>query len=328
MTVRFIERDAVISWCRSYRYLLRRVWDYKRPRALIVMLNPSTADAEFDDATIRSCARLLDALGYGSFEVVNLFAFRATDPKDLEKVIAPMGADNERVIFAAMNRCDIVILAWGARIRWPNVRQHSCCPGSDRAKPAVYCFGTTKRGAPKHPLYLKTGTPLQTFFWIDHGLHKNTRHDQALAALSGAAARPQRPRLASAPPPAAPPPSPESSTMDFAEVFYKLGHWFGERGLRTDSLTVILNFTDPREAAAFDAELRRSLNGTIMGVTGAVGFDILKFNMCSVKIQTESPVHAGTPLKVSSSVSASPQSPGVLSLPVRQQRPARFEAPD
>jgi hypothetical protein len=72
----FLERDAVISNCRQCRYLLRRTRDAVKPRARYVMLNPSTADADIDDATIRSCIRLAKGLGYGSFEVVNLFAFR------------------------------------------------------------------------------------------------------------------------------------------------------------------------------------------------------------------------------------------------------------
>ena len=159
----FLERDAVISDCGKYRYLLRRIWDHGKPRALFVMLNPSTADAEIDDATIRSCIRLSKGLGYGSFEVVNLMAWRATDPKDLPmKPSDAMGSNNPRIIEAAITRCDIVICAWGAH------------PYADRLKgavldlvqlyrPAAYCLGKTKAGAPKHPLYIKSGTPLETF---------------------------------------------------------------------------------------------------------------------------------------------------------------------
>ena len=75
----FMEKDAMISDCGKYRYLLRRAWDHTLPRGLFVMLNPSTADAEVDDATIRSCIRLCRSWSFGSFEVVNLFGWRATD---------------------------------------------------------------------------------------------------------------------------------------------------------------------------------------------------------------------------------------------------------
>lgn len=158
----FLERDAVISDCERYRYLLRRTWDHSKPRVLIVMLNPSTADAEIDDPTIRSCIRLSKGAGYGSFEVVNLFALRATDPAELARADDPVGPRNDDVIEAAIGRCDIAICAWGAHPmasdRARNVHSLLRC-----RRPAVFCLGKTKSGAPKHPLYIKTGTPLQTF---------------------------------------------------------------------------------------------------------------------------------------------------------------------
>lgn len=157
-----IEKDAVISACGNYRYLLRRVWNFDRPRALFVMLNPSTADAEVDDPTIRSCIRLANAAAYGSFEVVNLFAWRATDPKELENPRDPVGAGNDHVIDAALTRCDVAICAWGANgsaeQRGPIVRRMIT-----NRKPEAYCLGTTKAGHPRHPLYIKTGTPLTAY---------------------------------------------------------------------------------------------------------------------------------------------------------------------
>lgn len=158
----FLERDAVISDCGRYRYLLRRSWDYDRPRCLYVMLNPSTADAEVDDATIRSCTRLAKGFGYGSFEVINLFGLRATDPAELAKADDPIGPRNADVGDAAINRCDIVICAWGAH-PIAERRAHNMKSWVRGWKPAAYCLGTTKSGAPKHPLYIKSGTPLQVF---------------------------------------------------------------------------------------------------------------------------------------------------------------------
>lgn len=158
----YLENDAVISECGKYRYLLRRTWDHKKPRALLVMLNPSTADARQDDATIRSCVRLLSGLGYGSMEVVNVFAWRATKPDELLKAPDPAGPNNERSIEAAIERCDIVICAWGA---FPPAADSSAyvMNAIRSRRPAAFCFGKTKNGAPKHPLYIKSGTPLETF---------------------------------------------------------------------------------------------------------------------------------------------------------------------
>lgn len=160
----FLERDAVISDCGRYRYLLRRAWDHAKPRALFIMLNPSTANAEVDDATIRSCIRLSKSWGYGSFEVVNLFGLRATAPIELERADDPNGPDNDRIREAAISRCDVVICAWGANAYHltSGVAQHVC--GLIRSyRPAVYCLGKTKIGSPKHPLYIKSGTPLEAY---------------------------------------------------------------------------------------------------------------------------------------------------------------------
>lgn len=157
-----IERDAVISSCGKYRYMLRRTWDEKKPRALFVMLNPSTADASIDDATIRSCIRLSKSWGHGSFEVVNLFAFRSTDPHNLKLAGDPVGSDNDLAIESAKHRCDVAICAWGAHQMAE--RRASHVAGLLRSgRPAIFCLGRTKAGHPKHPLYIKTGTALEAF---------------------------------------------------------------------------------------------------------------------------------------------------------------------
>lgn len=159
----FLERDALISECGKYRYLLRRIWDHDKQRVLFIMLNPSTADAEVDDATIRSCIRLSKALGYGSFEVVNLFAWRATDPAKLPTPPSmARGPINPRVIEAAVHRCDTVVCAWGAH-PYAAMNARGVLDIVKLYRPSAYCLGKTKAGAPKHPLYIKTGTQLETF---------------------------------------------------------------------------------------------------------------------------------------------------------------------
>ncbi len=158
----FSDRDAVFSPCKRYRYLLRRVWDKKLPRALVVMLNPSIADDQVDDPTIRSLFRLLRSLGYGSFEVVNVFGLISTDPGELSKHTDPIGPRNHIVIEGAIGRCDVAIFAWGAH---PMAQQYAgdIQNAIRSCRPAVYCFGKTKGGEPKHPLYLKTGTQLEVY---------------------------------------------------------------------------------------------------------------------------------------------------------------------
>lgn len=160
----YLERDAVLSECGQYRYLLRRTWDHGRQRALFVMLNPSTADDKVDDATIRSCTRLCKAWGYGSFEVVNLYGFRSTDPDalDINDLPRMVGERNAAVMDNAITRCDVVICAWGAHPAAER-RKRDVWSTIHAMKPAVYCLGKTKAGAPKHPLYIKTGTPLEVY---------------------------------------------------------------------------------------------------------------------------------------------------------------------
>ena len=158
----YLENDAVISACGKYRYMLRRTWNHNQPRVLIVMLNPSTADATADDATIRSCVRLCRWRNDGGFEVVNLFAFRATDPTELKTATDAIGPDNDRAIEAALGRCDIAICAWGA---YPGAieRGRTVLSALRCHRPAVFSWGKTKAGAPKHPLYIKSGTALETY---------------------------------------------------------------------------------------------------------------------------------------------------------------------
>lgn len=164
--MKMLERDAVISECGRYRYTLRRTWEHDKARVLFVMLNPSTADASIDDATIRSCIRLSTELGYGGFEVVNLFAFRATDPEELQThqgcSMIGSGNENDEAILRSVARCDLVICAWGAHPAALRRAEH-VYGVLRRDRPAVFCFGKTKSGAPKHPLYIKTGTPLEVY---------------------------------------------------------------------------------------------------------------------------------------------------------------------
>lgn len=118
-----MRRDAFISKCGTYRYWLRRIWDDTKPTLLFCMLNPSTADGDVDDPTIRKCIGFATRMGYGAIVVVNLFAYRATNPlalhrnissKGLGYVIGPDNYGHLRVSFADHDQC---VCAWGANVR-------------------------------------------------------------------------------------------------------------------------------------------------------------------------------------------------------------------
>lgn len=123
-----------------------------RPAALWVMLNPSTADAETDDPTIRRVRSFSHAWGWDRQLVVNLFSFRATDPKDLKAAGYPTGDPvNALILDACVREAGLVVAAWGAnapaeRVAWYRETVLPLAPH--------YCLGTTKAGAPRHPLYV------------------------------------------------------------------------------------------------------------------------------------------------------------------------------
>ena len=143
-------RGATFSADRRYRYRLWRRWDGARPVVAFVMLNPSTADARRDDPTIRRCIGFAKSWGFGGMEVVNLFAYRTTDPGELRRVTDPVGADNDRHIRRAIARADLVVLAWGARTRSRRLL----------SLPHARCLGLTRAGQPRHPLYLRRDASL------------------------------------------------------------------------------------------------------------------------------------------------------------------------
>lgn len=158
-----VVRDAVLSTCGRYRYHLARWWNGgSMLPAVFVMLNPSTADAMIDDPTIRRCVGFAQAWGLGGVVVVNLFAFRATDPTQLPSDAATaIGPDNDEhlreVIATAAEAGAPLIAAWGAHPSADRARvEHvASFDGFARAE----CLGMTKSGAPRHPLYVAGGTP-------------------------------------------------------------------------------------------------------------------------------------------------------------------------
>lgn len=122
---------ALFSEDGKYRYLLRRSWSPPGEKTIAwVMLNPSTADAMQDDATIRRCISFSKAWGYDSLTVVNLYAYRHHNPKRLLEQDDPVGKWNPTIIRAVLNAPDTreVVFAWGAW--WGNLHITKRPPGS------------------------------------------------------------------------------------------------------------------------------------------------------------------------------------------------------
>jgi hypothetical protein len=134
-----------------YRYLLGRRWGRGAP-ALFVMLNPSTADDVRDDPTIRRCIGFARRWRAPALEVVNLYALRATDPRDLFAHAAPVGPDNDDAIRAAAARAATIVVAWGAHGARDPARVARVIALLGRR--AVACLGANAGGSPRHPLFV------------------------------------------------------------------------------------------------------------------------------------------------------------------------------
>lgn len=157
----YTKATARLSPCGEYRYTLTRRWHKTKTRVCWVMLNPSVADADTDDNTIRRCVAFAKQWDYGGIVVVNLFALRSTDPKQLLDHDDPIGPQNDDFIIATIKSPSVgnVVVAWGA---------HGALYSRDRRVLSLIefagyrprCLGMTKDGFPKHPLRLVGTTPL------------------------------------------------------------------------------------------------------------------------------------------------------------------------
>ena len=144
---------AQFSPCRTWRYALWRKWNPSGHNlCAFIGLNPSTADEFTDDPTIRRCIGYAKGWGYDGLYMLNVFAFRATEPKDMKAAKDPVGPYNDRALALTCGNVNLVVAAWG-------VHGSYCgrCYEVERSLKAhnLRCLGITKGGLPKHPLYLK-----------------------------------------------------------------------------------------------------------------------------------------------------------------------------
>lgn len=176
------ESVAVYSPCERYRYELTRVWDGDGSRACFIMLNPSTATEVQNDPTVERCERRARALGHGGFRVVNIFAWRETDPRAMRRVADPIGPQNDAAILAACEWADVVVCAWGAHGahlgRGPEVEAMLRAAGAP-----LHALGLSKDGHPKHPLYI--GYAVQPVAWPDPYPSRSSPGCGASGATSG-----------------------------------------------------------------------------------------------------------------------------------------------
>jgi len=151
--------DAVLSNDELHRFKLVRQWDAGKPSVLFVMLNPSTADAKENDATINKCIRYARSWGFGGVTVGNLFSIRTKDPLEMHRATTSDRLDlleNDLHLKAMRSECDLCIVAWGNHgERYPGRLQEVL-----ELLGECHALRITKRHQPAHPLYLaSTRTP-------------------------------------------------------------------------------------------------------------------------------------------------------------------------
>ena len=156
---KYLDASADISDCGLYRYRLSRRLGMGERTILFVGLNPSTADTEQDDPTIRRCVSFARLWGFDWLFMGNLNAWRSTDPKRLPKdPIAAVGAKNQETLKWMAQRAEVVVAAWGGNKLNTYAHTLAC---ELLALPQTRCLGQNQDGSPKHPLYLSGCTELR-----------------------------------------------------------------------------------------------------------------------------------------------------------------------
>lgn len=140
---------ATFSSCGKYRYALSRVWGGDGGIVVFVGLNPSTADHEKDDPTIKRCRSFAKSWGFRGMLMLNLFALRETDPKVMKKHPKPIGEENDIILYSLSLENELTVACWG------NDGKHL---GRDKEVlkdlKNPHALKITKSGQPWHPLYL------------------------------------------------------------------------------------------------------------------------------------------------------------------------------
>jgi len=154
-----IKKGAILSDDRKHRFILTRTWDADRPQVLFIGVNPSTADENNDDPTIRRCIGFAKRWDFGGLMMANLFSIRATDPKEMKASDEPNLEINDLWLKNAATKCSFVVAAWGNHGKHLN-RDKEVRELMRVYEVPLFCFGITKSKQPLHPLYQKNDAKL------------------------------------------------------------------------------------------------------------------------------------------------------------------------
>ncbi len=161
---------AKISSCGLYRPLLLRRWNLDKPLCSFGGVNPSTADASIDDATVRKWIGFATRLGFGGFVAWNNFDYRSTDVRMLGKVSKPISKENDLAITMALQSCEMNFAGWGSETKVPSRLRHRFREVEGLAMSLgtpLHCIGKTKAGNPRHALMTAYSTPVELYMEPD-----------------------------------------------------------------------------------------------------------------------------------------------------------------
>lgn len=146
---------AIYSVCERYRYVLSRIWAQDKPPLVMLMLNPSTATELKNDPTIARCEKRAHMWGYGGLIILNIFAYRATDPKDMKAQADPNGAYNDYYIKDTLRKAktDTIVCGWGTHGTL-NDREAQIFEIFKALGHTPRALKWTNKGHPQHPLYI------------------------------------------------------------------------------------------------------------------------------------------------------------------------------
>jgi hypothetical protein len=147
--------QAAFSADRRHRWWLQRGWNPDQPQLLFIGLNPSRADADRDDPTLRRLIGFARAWGFGGLEVVNLFARCSASPAVLRRSADPVGYENDQWLQRSLASADALWLGWGNGGAWRQRDQQvlDLLMPQLRAAMPLLAVGLTASGQPRHPLY-------------------------------------------------------------------------------------------------------------------------------------------------------------------------------
>ena len=167
-----MKNECVFSECRGYRYTLEHVIEeaqaeiFAARRLQWIGLNPSTADEQKLDPTLKRIRAFTLAAGYGGFIMTNVFAWRATKPADMKKQADPIGPENDAWLMRVAERCEASVACWGGIANFPRLLRHRAASVRlmfSRADRPLLCLKISQDGSPWHPLYVDGDTPLKPY---------------------------------------------------------------------------------------------------------------------------------------------------------------------